>query len=111
MDKGPRMRLPTTASALLAFFCLVAVAQAAVVRDFSVELRDEKLYGAATVHLMEKTYDTTGAVPPATLSGTAWLPKGISIRPQFLKKPYVCDLRKLNETKNPSVCRRARIGT
>jgi hypothetical protein len=105
------MRLPTTASAFLAFLFLVAVAQAAVVHDFSVELRDEKPYGAATVHLTEKTYDTTGAVPPATLSGTAWLPKGISIRPQFLKKPYVCNLRKLNETKNPSVCRRARIGT
>jgi hypothetical protein len=105
------MRVPTTASALLAFFCLVAVAQAAVVHDFSVELRDEKPYGAATVHLTEKTYDTTGAVPPATLSGTAWLPKGISIRAQFLKKPYVCNLRKLNETKSPSVCKRARIGT
>jgi hypothetical protein len=105
------MKLPITASALLAFFCLVAVAQAAVVFDFSVELRDEKPYGAATVHLTEKTYDTTGAVPPAALSGTAWLPKGISIRPQFLKKPYVCNLRKLNETKNPTVCRRARIGT
>jgi hypothetical protein len=104
------MRVPTTASALLAFFCLVAVAQAAVVHDFSVELRDEKPYGAATVHLTEKIFDTTGAVAPATLSGTAWLPKGISIRPQFLKKPYVCNLRKLNETKNPSVCRRARIG-
>jgi hypothetical protein len=104
------MRLPTTASALLAFICLVAVAQAAVVHDFSVELRDVKSYGAATLHLTEKTYDTTGAVPPATLSGTAWLPKGISIRPQFLKKPYVCDLRKLNETKEPSVCRQARIG-
>jgi hypothetical protein len=105
------MRLPTTASALLAFFCLVAVAQAAVVHDFSVEVRDVKPYGAATVHLTEKTYDTTGAVPPATLRGTAWLPKGISIRPQFLKKPYVCNLQKLNETKNPNVCRRARIGT
>jgi hypothetical protein len=105
------MRLPTTASALLAFLCLVAVAQAAAVHDFSVELRDVKPYGAATVHLTERIHDTTGAVPPATLSGTAWLPKGISIRPRFLKKPYVCNLRKLNETKNPSVCRRARIGT
>jgi hypothetical protein len=105
------MRFPVTASALLALLCLVAVAQAAVVHDFSVELRDEKPYGAATVHLTEKTYDTTGAVPPATLSGTARLPKGISIRPQFLKKPYVCNLGKLQETKNPSVCRRARIGT
>jgi hypothetical protein len=105
------MRLPITASALLAFLCLVAVAQAAVVHDFSVELRDEKPYGAATLHLTEKIYDTTGAVPPAALSGTAWLPKGISIRPQFLRKPYVCDLRNLKETKNPSVCRQARIGT
>jgi hypothetical protein len=105
------MRLPTTPSALFAFFCLGAVAQAAVVHDFNVELLDEKPYGAATVHLTEKTYDTTGAVPPATLSGTAWLPKGISIRPRFLRKPYVCDLRKLNEAKDPSVCRRARIGT
>jgi hypothetical protein len=105
------MRIPTTASALLAFFCLVAVAQAAVVHDFSVELLDEKPYGAATMHLTEKTYDTAGAVPPPTLSGTAWLPKGISIRPQFLKKPFVCNLRKLKETKSPSVCRRARIGT
>src|SRR6266536_1218813 len=111
MAGGPQMRLPTIASALLAFFCLVAVAQAAVIHDFRVDLRDEKPYGAATVHLTEKTFDTTGAVPPATLSGTAWLPKGISIRAQFLKKPYVCNLRKLNETKNPSVCRRARIGT
>jgi hypothetical protein len=107
------MRLPhiVPASALLVFFCLVAMAQAAVVHDFSVELRNVKPYGAATVHLTEKIYDTTGAVPPATLSGTAWLPKGISIRPQFLRKPYVCNLGKLKETKNPSVCRRARIGT
>jgi hypothetical protein len=105
------MRFPITASALLAFLCLVAVARAAVVHDFSVELRDEKPYGAATLHLMEKIYDTTGAVPPAALSGTAWLPKGISIRPQFLKKPYVCNLGKLKETRNPSVCRRARSGT
>ena len=105
------MRLPITASALFASLCLVAVAQAAVVHDFGVELRDEKPYGAATLHLTEKIYDTTGAVVPAALNGTAWLPKGISIRQQFLKKPYVCDLRKLNETKNPSVCRRARIGT
>jgi hypothetical protein len=105
------MRFPITASALLAFLCLVAVAQAAVVHDFSVELRDEKPYGAATLHLTEKIYDTTGAVPPAALSGTAWLPKGISIRPQFLKKPYVCNLGKLKQTRNPSVCRRARIGT
>jgi hypothetical protein len=100
-----------TASAFLGSFCLVAVAQAGVVHDFSVELRDVKSYGAATLHLTEKTHDTTGAVPPARVRGTAWLPKGISIRPQFLKKPYVCDLRKLNETKNPSVCRRARLGT
>jgi hypothetical protein len=100
-----------TVSALLAFFCLVVVAQAAVVLDVGIELRDVKPYGAATVHLTEKTYDTTGAVPPARVRGTAWLPKGISIRPQFLKKPYVCNLRKLNETKNPSVCRRARLGT
>jgi hypothetical protein len=104
------MTRPATAAAILALFCLVAVAQAAVVYDFGVELRDEKPYGAATVHLEEKIYDTTGALPPATLSGTAWLPKGISIRPRFLTKPHVCDLRKLNETKNPSVCRRARIG-
>jgi hypothetical protein len=110
MDEGPQMRVPTTAS-VLAFFCLVAVAQAAVVHDFSVELRDVRPYGAATVYITERTRDTTGAVPPATLSGTLRLPKGISIRPQFLRRPYVCDLRKLNETKNPSVCRRARIGT
>jgi hypothetical protein len=105
------MRFPLIASALLAFLCMVAVAQAAVVHDFSVELRDVKPYGAATLHLEEKIYDTAGAAPPATLGGTAWLPKGISIRPRFLKKPYVCNLRKLNETKSPSVCKRARIGT
>jgi hypothetical protein len=70
-----------------------------------------KPYGAATLHLTQKTYNTTGAVPPTRVSGTAWLPKGISIRPQFLKKPHVCDLRKLNETKSPGVCKRARIGT
>jgi hypothetical protein len=105
------MRLLAIASALLACLCLTALAQAAVVHQFRVELLDEKPYGAATVHLTEKTYDTAGGVPPATLSGTAWLPKGISIRPRFLKKPYVCDLRRLNETKDPSVCRRARLGT
>jgi hypothetical protein len=108
---GSGMRLLTAASALFASLCLVPVAEAAVVHDFSVELRDEKPYGAATLHLAEKTYDTTGAVPPATLSGAAWLPKGISIRPRFLQRPYVCDLPRLNETKNPSVCRRARVGT
>ena len=105
------MRFPVGASALLGLLCVVAVAQAAVVHEVSIELRDEKPYGAATLHLTEKIYDTSGAVPPAMLSGTAWLPKGISIRRQFLRRPYVCNLGKLNETKDPSVCRRARIGT
>jgi hypothetical protein len=105
------MRFPVGASALLALLCLVAVAQAAVVHEVSIELRDEKPYGAATLRLTEKIYDTTGALPPAMLSGTAWLPKGISIRRRFLKRPHVCDLRELNETKDPSVCRRSRIGT
>jgi hypothetical protein len=105
------MRRPIAASALLAPLCVAAIAQGAVVHDVSVELRDVKPYGAATLYLKEKIYDSTGAVPPAVLSGTAWLPRGISIRPQFLKKPYVCNLRKLNETKDPRVCRRARLGT
>jgi hypothetical protein len=105
------IRTVASASALLAFLCVVAVAQAAVVHDFSIELRDVKPYGAATIHLTEKIYDTTGAVPPAALEGTAWLPKGISIRPRFLRKPYVCDLQQLRETKDPRVCRRARVGT
>ena len=80
------MRFPITTSALLAFLCLVAVAQAAVVHEVTVELRDEKPYGAATLRVTEKIYDTSGAVhvmaPSSGSPGSVWSPSVQTIGPR-----------------------------
>jgi hypothetical protein len=94
---------------LLAAIC--ATAQAEVVQEFNYQLKDVKPYGGFTVVFGLRSYDTTGAPPPPLTTAVLRLPAGAKIRREFLNnKRFMCDVRKLNETKDPKTCRNAEIG-
>jgi hypothetical protein len=80
------------------------------VQEFGYQLKDVKAYGAFTVIFRLRVYDTTGAVPPPLRSAFLRLPTGANIRQDFFKKRFLCNVKKLNDTKDPRVCRNAEIG-
>jgi hypothetical protein len=97
------------ASAFLVIAC-APVARAEVVQEFNYQLKDLKPYGGFTVVFDFRSYDTTGAAPPPLTSAFLRLPAGAKIRREFLTKRFLCDVKKLNQTKNPKTCRNAEVG-
>jgi hypothetical protein len=95
---------------LLAVLAPVHSAEADVMHEFGYQLKDVKKYGAFTVVFKLRIYDTSGAVPPPLRSGFLRLPRGAALRRDFLKGRFVCDVKKLDETKDPRVCKHAEIG-
>jgi hypothetical protein len=84
-------------------------ALAAVVRDFSFELKP-RAHAAYTIVFSERSFDTTGeAVPPLTRYSLRF-PLGMSIRRAVLVKRLLCDPAKLRRLKDRKVCRHAQIG-
>jgi hypothetical protein len=96
--------------AVLTALVLVSAARAEVVQEFQYELRDLKPYGAFTVVFTLRSYDTTGAVPPPLRSAFLRLPAGARIRHGFFTRRFLCNVKKLNETKDPKVCKHAEVG-
>jgi hypothetical protein len=94
----------------LAFLASPAPTPAEVVADFSFELKNLKPYGAYTMAYHEWSYDTTGAFVPPWARQFLRLPAGISLRPQFFRKRFLCDVAKLRDTRSPETCRKAQIG-
>jgi hypothetical protein len=86
------------------------VTEADVMQEFSYQLKDVKAYGAFTVVFKLRVYDTTGAVPPPLKAAFLRLPAGAKIRRDFLKDRFLCNVKKLNDTKDPRVCKNAEIG-
>jgi hypothetical protein len=82
------------ALAVLGALSAVAVAQGAVVQEFSFQLKSVKPDGRFTVVFNSRSYDTTGGIPDALTQNIIRLPKGGVIRKQFIKKKYYCDLKK-----------------
>lgn len=95
---------------LLSVLAPAGVSDAEVAQEFSYQLKDVKAHGAFTVMFRLRVYDTSGAVVPPLRSAFLRLPKGATIRREFLQKRFLCNVKKLNETKDPRVCKSAEIG-
>lgn len=90
------MRIARTAKLLvlaLAGLALAApaVAQAEPVNQFSFQVTNIKPGGRFTLIFHSQTFDTTGGVPPTPLSNYLRIPKGATLRKQFLTGRYFCN--------------------
>jgi hypothetical protein len=68
-----------------------AVAQAEPVSNFSFQVTRIKPGGRFTLLFRAQTFDTTGGVPPEPTSNYLRIPKGATLRKEFLNKRYFCD--------------------
>jgi hypothetical protein len=95
----------------LCTFAAVATVQAEPVQEFSFELKNVKTDGRFTVVYTQRSYDTTGVVPTQPNQFHLKLPAGARLRKEFLTKRVLCDVKKLDRTRNPRSCRRSQVGT
>ena len=72
-----------------------AVAQAEPVNQFNFQVTNIKSGGRFTLLFHAQTFDTTGGVPPTPTSNYLRIPKGATIRKQFLTGRYFCNGPKL----------------
>jgi hypothetical protein len=83
------------AAAVLASLCVVAVAQGTVVQDFSFQIKDVKPGGRFTVLFNSHSYESSGGIPAPLNENYIRLPKGATVRPEFKKKQFYCEAKKL----------------
>jgi hypothetical protein len=72
-----------------------AVVQAEPVSQFSFQVTNIKPGGRFTLLFHAQTFDTTGGVPPSPTSFYLRIPKGATLRREFLNKRFFCDGPKL----------------
>jgi hypothetical protein len=72
-----------------------AVAQAEPVNQFNFQVTNIKPGGRFTLLFHAQTFDTTGGVPPTPTANYLRLPKGATLRKQFLTGRFFCDGPKL----------------
>lgn len=72
-----------------------AVVQAEPVNQFNFQVTNIKPGGRFTLLFHATTFDTTGGVPPAPTSNYLRIPKGATLRREFLNRRYFCDGPKL----------------
>ena len=89
------MKRLLSAIAVLGVLLPVAIAQADPVQEFSFQLKDVKKDGRFTAVFRSRTYDTSGAQPPALTSNYLRLPAGAKFNSVFRNKRYYCDADKL----------------
>jgi hypothetical protein len=77
-----------------------AVVQATPVSQFSFQVTNIKPGGRFTLLFHAQVFDTTGGVPPSPTSNYLRLPKGATLRREFLNKRYYCDGPKLRDDIN-----------
>lgn len=68
-----------------------AVAQAEPVSQFSFQVKDIKPGGRYTLLFNARTFDTTGGVPPTPTEYFLRIPKGATLRKEFLTRRFFCD--------------------
>jgi hypothetical protein len=68
-----------------------AVAQAEPVNQFNFQVTSIKPGGRFTLLFHAQTFDTTGVVPPTPTANYLRIPKGATLRREFLTKRYFCD--------------------
>ncbi|MEX0993284.1 MAG: hypothetical protein WDZ37_04730 [Solirubrobacterales bacterium] len=105
------MKRIVIAAVVLASLCGAAVAQAAVVNEFSFALKDVKPSGSYTVVFNSRSYDTNGAVPPVLMRNYIRIPAGAKIRPEVIKgNKALCNVPELKRSKLPDTCKGSKIG-
>ena len=72
-----------------------AVAMAAPVTQFSFQVTNIRPGGRFTLLFHAQLFDTTGGVPPAPTTNYLRLPKGATLRKEFLNRRFYCDGPKL----------------
>jgi len=77
-----------------------AVVQAEPVNLFNFQVTNIKSGGRFTLLFHAQTYDTTGGVPPSPTSNYLRIPKGATLRREFLNRRYFCDGPKLRDDIN-----------
>lgn len=70
-------------------------AQAEPVSQFSFQVKDIKPGGRFTLLFRAQLFDTTGGVPPTVTSNYLRIPKGATLRREFLSSRFFCDGPKL----------------
>ncbi len=68
-----------------------AVAQAEPVSQFSFQVTNIKPGGRFTLLFHAQTFDTTGGVPPSPTSNYLRIPKGATLRREFLNRRFYCN--------------------
>jgi hypothetical protein len=105
------MRKTLTAAILLGALIAAAVAQAEPVQEFNFQIQDVRADGRFTVAYTQRSYDTTGGVPPQPNEFHLRLPAGAKLRKEFLTRRVLCNVRRLDRTRDPRSCRRSEVGT
>jgi hypothetical protein len=83
------------AVAVLASLCVVALAQGAVVQEFSYQVKDVKPDGRYTVVFNSRSYDPNGGIPDELNELYQRLPKGATVAKVFRNKRFYCEAKKL----------------
>jgi hypothetical protein len=102
-------------TALLAL-CAVALAtgasvtEASPVHQFNYQIKDQTSFGGFTVVFNYRGYDSTGGTLPPLTGGYLRTPAGLKIKSDFLTGRFICDVRRLADSLDPSSCRRAQFG-
>jgi len=78
---------------LLAFGVSGAIADP--VQEFGVQIKNVTADGRFSVVFTSNSFDTTGAPPPGLTEASVRLAKGITIKPEFLKRDRLCQTGKL----------------
>ncbi len=78
---------------LLAFGVAAAVADP--VQQFDVQIKNVTADGHFSVVFTSNSFDTTGAPPPGLTEASVSFAKGITIKPEFLKRDRLCQTGKL----------------
>lgn len=82
---------------LLILLAPAAAAQAEPVQEFNVQLKDVRPDGRYTIVFTANSFDTSGEPPPLLTSNVVRFAAGVTIRKEFLRREYQCDVRGLRD--------------
>jgi hypothetical protein len=88
-------RFAIALAVLAALGAVAAVAQGAVVQEFSFQVKDIKKWGAYTVVFNSRSYDPSGGIPAELDQNYLRLPKGAVVPKALRNKKYYCEAKKL----------------
>lgn len=107
-----RIKVSALAVALLVGAAMAPTAQAELVGEFDVSLKNfKRAYNGYTTIMDGRVYDTTGAPPAQLRSAQIRFPRGATIRSTYIHGKLLCDTRVLEVTQNAAFCRGAQFAS